>query len=220
MPISRAGGKQDYLVTVPCYWQDVNGTIGYFYNTVYKLQPGDTFANISKQIYTGEAWKVGGEERSYIVGEEVTIHLLCGCGEKADSQPVVTYTVQEYDTLPVIAKTFSSKVGDIVKLNPYLGQLPQFLDVGWLLYVPMERSWSLICQIHGIWCHFLWEFSHILLVIYGKSFYHYWSSKLCLDISLSYYIPETKLTNDQIVLFSYIGSIIGFNLRIKRKEKR
>lgn len=104
------------------------------------MQPGDTFANISKQIYTGEAWKVGGEERSYIVGEEVTIHLLCGCGEKADSQPVVTYTVQEYDTLPVIAKTFSSKVGDIVKLNPYLGQLPQFLDVGWLLYVPMERS--------------------------------------------------------------------------------
>lgn len=42
--------------------------------------------------------------------------------------------------LSSIVNLLSSKVGDIEKLNPYLGQQPQFLDVGRLLYVPMERS--------------------------------------------------------------------------------
>ncbi|KAK4715918.1 hypothetical protein R3W88_014256 [Solanum pinnatisectum] len=124
-PISHWRGKQDYLVTVPCTCKNVNGTIGYFYDTLYTLQPGDTFPNVSRQIY---------------IGDEVTFHLVCGCGEKDDSKPIVTYTVQEFDSLSSIVDLLSSKVGDIEKLNPYLGQRPQFLDVGWLLYVPMERS--------------------------------------------------------------------------------
>ncbi|KAH0669104.1 hypothetical protein KY285_023262 [Solanum tuberosum] len=139
-PIGHLRGKQDYLVTVPCTCKNVNGTIGYFYDTLYTLQPGDTFPNVSLQIYSGEAWKVGGEEKSYVVGDEVTFHLVCGCGEKDDSKPIVTYTVQEFDSLSSIVDLLSSKVGDIEKLNPYLGQRPQLLDVGWLLYVPMERS--------------------------------------------------------------------------------
>ncbi|KAG5604709.1 hypothetical protein H5410_026201 [Solanum commersonii] len=138
-PIGHSRGKQDYLVTVPCTCINVNGTIGYFYDTLYTLRPGNTFPNVSRQIYSGEAWKVGGEEKSYLVGDEVTFHLVCGCGEKDDSKPIVTYTVQEFDSLSSIVDLLSSKVGDIEKLNPYLGQQPQFLDVGWL-YVPKERS--------------------------------------------------------------------------------
>ncbi|PHT93002.1 hypothetical protein T459_00884 [Capsicum annuum] len=140
-PISHpAGGKQGYLVTVPCTCKNVNGTNGYFYDTFYKLQPAGTFANVSRQIYSWQAWKVGGDEKIYKVGDVVTIHLLCGCGEKADSQPIVTYTVQEFDTISVIVDLLSSKIGDIENLNPYLAQHPQFLQVGWLLYVPMEKS--------------------------------------------------------------------------------
>lgn len=67
-------------------------------DTLYTLQPGDAFPNVSRQIYSGEAWEVGREERSYRAGDEVTFHLLCGCGEKDDSKPIVTCTVQEYDS--------------------------------------------------------------------------------------------------------------------------
>ncbi|KAK4374590.1 hypothetical protein RND71_005267 [Anisodus tanguticus] len=81
--------RQDYLVTVPCTCKDVKGTVGYFYDTSYKLQLHDTFENVSNHIYSGQAWKVGGEEKSYHAGDVVTIHLLCGCVED-EEKTVVT----------------------------------------------------------------------------------------------------------------------------------
>nr|GMD70444.1 lysM domain receptor-like kinase 3 [Ipomoea batatas] len=122
-PISRNNvndTKQDYLVEVPCSCKDVNGTIGYFYETPYILQTNDDpCTTISIDTYSGQAWKVGGKE-------SVTSPL------------VTTYTVQPEDTLLIIADLLSSQVGDILRLNPYLNQTQGFVGVGWLIYVPMN----------------------------------------------------------------------------------
>ncbi|XP_047269848.1 lysM domain receptor-like kinase 3 [Capsicum annuum] len=130
--------RQDYLVNIPCTCKDVNGTVGYFYDTSYKLQPDDTFANVSNDIFSGQVWKVGGEEKSYRAGDVVTMHLLCGCVED-EEKIVVTYTVQEHDTLSSIGDSLSSQVSDVENLNPHL-TTPQFVDVGWLIYVPMYKN--------------------------------------------------------------------------------
>ena len=119
--------RNDYLVTAPCSCKNVNGTVGYFYDTDYTLQRNDTFANVSNQIYSGQAWKVGGEE-NYPAGLNATMHLLCGCVE-SDSQIVVTYTVQPHDTLSSIADLLASDVNGIQSLNTYLAANPSYLDV-------------------------------------------------------------------------------------------
>ncbi|KAJ8563196.1 hypothetical protein K7X08_031648 [Anisodus acutangulus] len=130
--------RQDYLVTVPCTCKNIKGTVGYFYETSYKLQLHDTFQNVSNDIYSGQVWKVGGEEASFQAGDVVTMHLLCGCVED-EEKTVVTYTVQQHDTLSSIGDSLSSQVSDIENLNPYL-TTPQFVDVGWLIYVPMFKN--------------------------------------------------------------------------------
>ncbi|GFY91410.1 protein kinase family protein [Actinidia rufa] len=140
--ISHSGSK-DFFVTVPCSCKQVNSTAGltegYFYRTSYKLQQNDTFVNVSSQIYSGQAWEAGGEEDSYIAGEVVTIDLLCGCVE-SDSQIMVTYTVQLHDTLSDIAIKLSARTSEIEKYNRILNQNPGFIDVGWVLFVPMEKN--------------------------------------------------------------------------------
>ncbi|KAI9174640.1 hypothetical protein LWI28_020510 [Acer negundo] len=137
-PISH-GFKKDYLVSVPCSCKDVNGTQGYFYDTFYKVQSGDTFANISGEFYSGQAWRVAGEKKLFVAGDTISIHLICGCLE-VESQEVVTYTVQEHDTLSGIAALLSATVDDIENLNERSTQNPNFIDVGWVLFVPRERE--------------------------------------------------------------------------------
>ncbi|GAA0140665.1 hypothetical protein Leryth_022062 [Lithospermum erythrorhizon] len=129
-------GRQDYLINVTCSCENLNGTVAYFHDTVYKVQPNDTFFDVSNKIYSGSTWKVGGEEKSYFPGDDVTMHLLCGCVETG-TQTVVTYSVQVGDNISNIATLFSAKVDDILKLNPYLGSGPEFLTVGSILYVPV-----------------------------------------------------------------------------------
>ncbi|KAA8529615.1 hypothetical protein F0562_034285 [Nyssa sinensis] len=137
-PISHAN-KQDYLVTVPCSCKNVNGTRGYFYETFYRVRPNNTFFDVSHQIYSGQAWEVGGEERNFTVGNEVSINLLCGC-IKTDSQIVVTYTVQQSDTLSDIATLLSANMSDIESMNRILITDPDNIDLGWVLYVPMPMG--------------------------------------------------------------------------------
>ncbi|GFY91413.1 protein kinase family protein [Actinidia rufa] len=140
--ISHSGSK-DFFVMVPCSCKQVNSTAGltegYFYRTSYKLQQNDTFVNVSSQIYSGQAWEAGGEEDSYVAGEVVPIDLLCGCVE-SDSQIMVTYTVQLHDTLSDIAIKLSARTSEIEKYNRILNQNPGFIDVGWVLFVPMEKN--------------------------------------------------------------------------------
>ncbi|KAK9292946.1 hypothetical protein L1049_020928 [Liquidambar formosana] len=137
-PIAHAN-KQDYLITAPCSCKDINGTTGYFYDTSYRVQQGDTFDNVSAQIYSGQAWKVEGQESSFIAGDVVSMHLLCGCVEN-NSQSVVTYTVQQNDTLSDIATLLSAKISEIERMNRRLIRNPNLIDVGWVLFVPMEKN--------------------------------------------------------------------------------
>ncbi|GAY36258.1 hypothetical protein CUMW_020980 [Citrus unshiu] len=137
-PIFR-GNQKDYLITVPCSCKDVNGTRGYFYDTSYKVQPNDTFVNVSAMIYSGQAWKVGGEENYFIAGVAVPIHLLCGCVESG-TQVVVTYTVQQQDTLSIIATLLSAEISGIESMNKMVAQNPGYIDVCWVLFVPMELN--------------------------------------------------------------------------------
>lgn len=131
--------RQDYLITVPCSCKNINGTTGYFYNTTYHVQPNDTFVNVSAQIYSGQAWRIGDEEKRFIAGNEVSMPLLCACVE-SQSKTVVTYTVQQHDTLSVIAGKLSASMDDIQNMNSLLTQNPGFIDVGWVLFVPMEQN--------------------------------------------------------------------------------
>ncbi|XP_034686611.1 lysM domain receptor-like kinase 3 [Vitis riparia] len=131
--------NQDYLVTVPCSCQKINDIDGYFYHTTYPVQQDDTFVNVSGQIYSGQAWSFGGEESKFIEGHEVDIYLPCGCVERK-SQIVVTYTVQLDDTLSDIATLLSAKISGIESMNRILIQNSEYIDVGWVLFIPREKN--------------------------------------------------------------------------------
>ncbi|KAF5193366.1 hypothetical protein FRX31_017049 [Thalictrum thalictroides] len=132
--------RQDYLVSVPCGCIDVNGTVANFYDTSYTVQKGDTLANVTTLIYNGQAFDVQYDQQ-IVVGQIIPIHLVCGCLQ-SDSQVVVTYTVQVGDTLSGIAASLASTVNGIENLNKQLISNPSFLDVGWVLFVPMNTTGS------------------------------------------------------------------------------
>ncbi|KAI9390495.1 hypothetical protein POPTR_008G187500v4 [Populus trichocarpa] len=67
------------------------------------------------------------------------MHLLCGC-TKSKSQIVVTYTVQQHDTLSDISTRLSSTVGGIQSMNINLIKNPSSINVDWVLFVPMDSK--------------------------------------------------------------------------------
>ncbi|KAF8016499.1 hypothetical protein BT93_H1882 [Corymbia citriodora subsp. variegata] len=67
------------------------------------------------------------------------MYLLCGCVE-GDSQTVVTYSVQQHDTLTNIADLLSAELSSIQSMNPDLIQNSNSIGVGWVLFVPMESK--------------------------------------------------------------------------------
>ncbi|KAJ8623095.1 hypothetical protein MRB53_031624 [Persea americana] len=130
--------NKDYLISVPCSCQNVDSTTGYFYSSVYTVKKGDnTFTNMSNQIYSGQAWNES-EEGSLHTGQEIPIHLLCGC--LGGNSKVVTYTVQDGDTLIDIANLLSSSLDEIQRLNERTRENPSFIEVGWVFFVPMETD--------------------------------------------------------------------------------
>ncbi|KAE8055389.1 hypothetical protein FH972_012229 [Carpinus fangiana] len=79
---------------------------------------------------SGQAWRDGGDDPTLLVpGTNLSIHLPCGCVE-IDSQTVVTYTVQEQDTLSRIAALLSAQQSDIQRLNTPLLQNQTFYRRG------------------------------------------------------------------------------------------
>lgn len=133
------GDTHSHLVTVPCSCQNVNDTIAYFYDTLYLVKEHDTFVNVSDQFYSGQTWAVGDEGRNFKANTNATMHLLCGCAD-ADSQVMVTYTVEPHDTLLDIADRLSADVTEIERLNSGLIQKSGFIEVGWVLFVPMYKN--------------------------------------------------------------------------------
>lgn len=134
-PITR-GTNQDYLITVSCSCRNTNDLIGYFYDTNYTVKLHETLSEISTSYYNGQAWPVNG---TLVPDTNLTVHLPCGCSE-SDSQIVVTYTVQQHDTITTIANLLSATITGMQNMNEVLAKNPSFIDVGWVLYVPRELN--------------------------------------------------------------------------------
>ncbi|KAL8519133.1 hypothetical protein ACS0TY_010175 [Phlomoides rotata] len=130
--------KQDYLIAVNCSCKTVNTTVGYFYDVVYNPKQNDTFYDVSGQNFSGQVWDQG-VDTNLTAGVNKTLHLLCGCVDN-DSQVVVTYTVQPQDTVSMIGDLLSAEVDGIENLNPYLAPRPNYIEPGWILYMPMEKN--------------------------------------------------------------------------------
>ncbi|KAJ0911377.1 putative protein kinase RLK-Pelle-LysM family [Helianthus annuus] len=133
------GDKRHHLVTVRCSCQNVKNTIAYFYDTIYPIKEHDTFLTVSDQFYSGQVWAIGDEGSNFPAGTNATMHLLCGCAE-TDSQVMVTYTVEPLDTLSDIADRLSAEVSEIESVNSALVQKTGFIEVGWVLYIPMYKN--------------------------------------------------------------------------------
>nr|GEV63483.1 LysM domain receptor-like kinase 3 [Tanacetum cinerariifolium] len=131
------GANQDYLVTVPCSCHNVNNEFAYFYETLYLVKNNDTFFDVSNEYYSGQAWPTGDER--FQPNRSATIHLLCGCTE-TDSQVMVTYTVQQQDTLSDIANRLSAEVDEIQSVNKALIKKPGSINSGWVLFIPMYKN--------------------------------------------------------------------------------
>ncbi|CAI0390379.1 unnamed protein product [Linum tenue] len=139
-PITGIHNRQDYLVTVPCSCGTVSGTTAYFHAVNYAVQQGDTFSDVSAEVYSGQVWVVGDEKQRFVAGNNVTMNLVCGCldgkgTEEEEGEVIVTYTVEDGDTLAGIADRFQASLSRVVGLNELLTQNPGFIDVGWVLYV-------------------------------------------------------------------------------------
>nr|XP_043607291.1 lysM domain receptor-like kinase 3 [Erigeron canadensis] len=132
-------GQGDHLITVPCSCQNVNNTVAYFYDTTYLIKLDDTFLEVSNQFYSGQAWEIGNEGRNFTADTNATMHLLCACTE-ADTQVMVTYTVEQHDTLSDIASRLSAEVDEIESVNNGLIKKAGFIEAGWVLFVPMYKN--------------------------------------------------------------------------------
>ncbi|KAM0027007.1 putative protein kinase RLK-Pelle-LysM family [Helianthus debilis subsp. tardiflorus] len=133
------GDKRHHLVTVRCSCQNVNNTVAYFYDTIYPIKEHDTFLKVSDQFYSGQVWAIGDEGTNFPAGTNATMHLLCGCAD-TDSQVMATYTVEPLDTLSDIANRLSAEVSEIESVNSVLVQKTGFIEVGWVLYIPMYKN--------------------------------------------------------------------------------
>ncbi|OIV93060.1 hypothetical protein TanjilG_20722 [Lupinus angustifolius] len=130
------GTKQDYLITVPCSCKKTIDLSGYFYDATYKVNPNDSFLDIKTMIYSGQAWP---NNSVLVSNENLVIHIPCGCSE-SDSQIVVTYTVQWSDTPTSITNLLNATFDGLVSMNQVLNQNPSFIDIGWVIFVPMELN--------------------------------------------------------------------------------
>lgn len=157
--------RKDYLVTVPCSCKSTFGTHGYFYDTLYSIQSGDIFEDVSTQIYSGQAWRDDNELKEFNPGENITIHIPCGCS-KSDSQIVVTYTIQEHDTLSEIASLLSATTKNVVTVNKNLIRNPDAIGVGWLIFVPMAKN-VIKSKSTGELCYI--NFGYVCFRFYSKA---------------------------------------------------
>ncbi|XP_050377923.1 lysM domain receptor-like kinase 3 [Argentina anserina] len=126
----RGQNKKDYRVSVPCSCKNIDGIDMYVYDTKYIVKPGDSFERVAGEYFSRQALRVEGNKSS--------IHLVCGCVKK--SQVVVTYTVQEHDTLSEIGQLLEAYQSEIEIYNMNFTSDPSFVDVGWVLYVPSEKN--------------------------------------------------------------------------------
>uniref|UniRef100_A0A0E0JJW3 Protein kinase domain-containing protein n=1 Tax=Oryza punctata TaxID=4537 RepID=A0A0E0JJW3_ORYPU len=133
--ITRLSGSEDLLVNVPCVCEAINATMtGLFHDSNYTVKGGDTGDIINSKTFSGLALNAGDGHRPNI-DERLIIHLPCGCSSTAP-EGVLSYAVQDGDTLGNIASLFRSSWKDILDLNPRVTN-PDFIKPGWILFIPM-----------------------------------------------------------------------------------
>ncbi|CAO2190590.1 unnamed protein product [Urochloa humidicola] len=132
--IKRLSGSEDLLMGVPCVCEAINDTTtAFFHDTRYKVEKDDTPDTVKINKFSGLAMNVG-DGKLLIENDTITVHLPCGCSSTA-SDGVLSYAVQEEDTLSTIATLFKSSSQDILNLNPSVTN-PDFIKPGWILFVP------------------------------------------------------------------------------------
>lgn len=133
--ITRLSGSEDLLVNVPCVCEAINATMtGLFHDTNYRVKDGDMGDIINSKTFSGLALNVGDGQILH-KEEKLIIHLPCGCSSTAP-KGVLSYAVQDGDTLGNIASLFRSSWKDILDLNPRVAN-PDFIKPGWILFIPM-----------------------------------------------------------------------------------
>lgn len=100
------------------------------------MQRNDTVDGVRTDKFSGLAWIVGGLEADV----NITLHLPCSCLYAGVT--VVSYAVQEGDTLTTIADLLSSDASAIKDMNSMVMNA-NFLSPGWVLFVPMGIRGSL-----------------------------------------------------------------------------
>ncbi|XP_025818824.1 lysM domain receptor-like kinase 3 isoform X2 [Panicum hallii] len=141
-PIKRLSGSEDLLVGVSCMCEAINDTLtSFFHDTQYKVEKGDTPDTVKTKKFSGLAMNIGdGKVLIANETETITVHLPCGCSPTA-SDGVLSYAVQEEDTLSTISSLFRSSSQDILNLNPSVTN-PDFIKPGWILFIPMGVTGS------------------------------------------------------------------------------
>lgn len=122
-------------MNVPCVCEAINATMtGLFHDTNYRVKDGDMGDIINSKTFNGLALNVGDGQILH-KEEKLIIHLPCGCSSTAP-KGVLSYAVQDGDTLGNIASLFRSSWKDILDLNPRVAN-PDFIKPGWILFIPM-----------------------------------------------------------------------------------
>ncbi|XP_020705880.2 lysM domain receptor-like kinase 3 [Dendrobium catenatum] len=135
--LTRSTGITDYLLQVPCTCTATSqGTTALFYDTNYRVIAGDTADYITSSVFSGLAWNI---DPGLQAGQLITVHLPCGCLPGGEAM-IVSYAVETGDTLLKIAEMFSADTIETVKMNSQLAANPDFLNLGWLLFVPMGTA--------------------------------------------------------------------------------
>ncbi|XP_076916474.1 lysM domain receptor-like kinase 3 [Bidens hawaiensis] len=126
----------DYLVSVRCGCEKANNNSDayYMYDSVYKRKPGESVGYILNEYYSGQVWYASEQD-----DEQVNVHIVCGCLDD-ESKKVVTYTIQAEDTLIGISKLLSAKENEVENMNKALTKDPNYMDVGWVLFVPQADN--------------------------------------------------------------------------------
>lgn len=125
----------DYLVSVRCGCEKNNNSNGYYlFDSVYKRKPGESVGYISNEYYSGQVWYASEQD-----DEQLNVHIACGCLDD-ESKKVVTYTIQAGDTLIGISELLSAKESEVENMNKALTKDPNYMDIGWVLFVPQEDN--------------------------------------------------------------------------------
>ncbi|XP_020597329.1 lysM domain receptor-like kinase 3 [Phalaenopsis equestris] len=135
--ITRPNGITDFLLQVPCTCIATSqGTTALFYDTTYRVIAGDTADGITSNVFSGLAWKI---DPGLQAGQLITVHLPCGCLSGGEGV-VVSYAVEMGDTVLKIGEMFSADTDETIRMNSQLAANPDFLNLGWVLFVPMGTA--------------------------------------------------------------------------------